>query len=432
MKKVVVLGGGESGTGAALLASKLGYNVLVSDYGTIAESYKQELRNNKILFEERGHRFENLEIEFVIKSPGVPDAAPIVEQLRSQSVPIISEIEFGSRHYSGKVLAVTGSNGKTTTSGLLCHFLKTAQFDVALGGNYGTSFARILTERTPEYMVLEVSSFQLDDVDSFRPDIAILLNISPDHLDRYDYDVRKYARAKLAIAKYQEKSDVFIYNADDPLIMEIMAEYDMQQELIPVSQASYINGITSTEDSSVFEMTLKGKHNLFNAYCAVTAARLIGLTEEQLATGLKTFVNDPHRMERVAVIDGVEYINDSKATNVDAVYYALDAMQKPIIWIAGGTDKGNDYNMLLDLTREKVKGLICLGIDNEKLKQSFKDVVDDITETQDINQAVSIAREWATTGDVVLLSPACASFDLFKNYKDRGDQFKKAVLQIRN
>lgn len=428
MEKVVIIGAAESGIGAALLAKKKNYEVFVSDCGKIADRYKTELEDNNIPFEEEGHTIERLiDAGFVIKSPGVPDTALILRSLNKEGLRGVSEIEFGYSSYSGQLIAITGSNGKTTTSGLVYHILSTAGLDVEIGGNYGVSFARILAERTPDYMVLELSSFQLDNIDKFRPDIAVLLNITADHLDRYDYDIKKYARAKMRIIENQTSEDHYIFNADDDLINEMNSELAGIPQGHPVSRAEYIHGISSKEGADNFDISIKGKHNLFNAKCAVEVARLLGISESDIAKGLATFVNEPHRLEVVAVIDGVTFINDSKATNVDAVTYALDAVDGDIIWIAGGTDKGNDYSPIYDLARDRVKALICLGVDNKKLVQSFATLIPVIIESTKVSNVVDAAIDLAKAGDTVILSPACASFDLFKNYMDRGDQFRSAV-----
>ena len=431
MKSVVVIGAGESGVGAALLAKKHGLDVFVSDFGNIAEHYKKELTDCNIPFEEGGHDFEKVLVtEVVIKSPGVPEHAPVLRMLKDKGRKVISEIEFGHLFYSGLTIAVTGSNGKTTTSGLLYHILKTAGKNVALGGNYGKSYARILAEDTPDVMVLEISSFQLDDIDTFRPHIAVLLNITPDHLDRYEYKMANYVNSKFRIAMNQTSSDYFIYNGDDPEVMAKMAHFQGLQHQVSITHDKYIDGISSKDGDQKFEINIKGKHNLFNANCAVEACRIVGLGDEAIANGLKTFVNLPHRLESCGMINGVEFINDSKATNVDSVYYALDAMTKPIIWVAGGTDKGNDYTVLFPLIKNRVKALICLGVENEKLKSIFDPIIPTIFETTKVSEAVEKGLKLAKIGDVVLLSPACASFDLFKNYMDRGDQFKKEVASL--
>jgi len=435
MKSVTIIGAGESGVGAALLAKKMGLDVFVSDFGFIAEHYKKELTDRNVLFEEGGHDFEKVLVtDVVVKSPGVPDHAPVLRMLKEKGRKVISEIEFGHSFFSGLTIAVTGSNGKTTTSGLLYHVLKTAGLNVALGGNYGRSFARIIAEDAPEVMVLEISSFQLDDIETFKPHIAILLNITPDHLDRYEYKMANYVNAKFRVAMNQTSADYFIINGDDPEITNKMQEFAGEQKVIRITEDAYLQGIVSKDASKIFELSIKGRHNLFNAACVVEACRMLNLPEHAIATGLKSFVNLPHRLESCGEINGIEFINDSKATNVDSVYYALDAMTKSVIWIAGGTDKGNDYSVLFPLIKDRVKALICLGMDNEKLKSSFKSHIPIIYETTKVSEAVETGLKLGESGDVVLLSPACASFDLFKNYMDRGDQFKACVegLKISN
>lgn len=435
MKSVTIIGAGESGVGAALLAKKMGMDVFVSDFGSIAEHYKKELTDSNVPFEEGGHDFEKVLVtEVVVKSPGVPEHAPVLRMLKEKGRKVISEIEFGHSFFSGLTIAVTGSNGKTTTSGLLYHVLKTAGLNVALGGNYGRSFARIIAEDAPEVMVLEISSFQLDDIETFKPHIAILLNITPDHLDRYEYKMANYVNAKFRVAMNQTSADYFIINGDDPEITNKMQEFAGEQKVIRITEDAYLQGIVSKDASKVFELSIKGRHNLFNAACVVEACRILNIEERGIAAGLKSFVNLPHRLESCGEINGIEFINDSKATNVDSVYYALDAMTKPVIWIAGGTDKGNDYSVLFPLVKNRVKALICLGMDNEKLKSSFKSHIPIIYETTKVSEAVETGLKLGESGDVVLLSPACASFDLFKNYMDRGDQFKACVegLKISN
>lgn len=435
MKSVTIIGAGESGVGAALLAKKMGMDVFVSDFGSIAEHYKKELTDSNVPFEEGGHDFEKVLVtEVVVKSPGVPEHAPVLRMLKEKGRKVISEIEFGHSFFSGLTIAVTGSNGKTTTSGLLYHVLKTAGLNVALGGNYGRSFARIIAEDAPEVMVLEISSFQLDDIETFKPHIAILLNITPDHLDRYEYKMANYVNAKFRVAMNQTSADYFIINGDDPEITNKMQEFAGEQKVVRITEDAYLQGIVSKDASKVFELSIKGRHNLFNAACVVEACRILNIEERGIAAGLKSFVNLPHRLESCGEINGIEFINDSKATNVDSVYYALDAMTKPVIWIAGGTDKGNDYSVLFPLVKNRVKALICLGMDNEKLKSSFKSHIPIIYETTKVSEAVETGLKLGESGDVVLLSPACASFDLFKNYMDRGDQFKACVegLKISN
>jgi len=428
MRHIGIIGGGESGIGAALLAKKLGMQVFVSDAGQIAPHFKQELTEHTIPFEESGHDIEKLLVtELVIKSPGVPDTAPVILALKQNNHRIVSEIEFGFLHYSGLTIAITGSNGKTTTSGLLYHLLKTAGLNVALGGNYGRSFARILAEDNPDIMVLEISSFQLDDVASFRPHIAILLNITPDHLDRYAYSMDLYAGAKFRIAMNQQAGDYLIYNAEDPEILSRIPNLGGNAQKRAIAASHIESGIPQKDAKGTFQLSLQGRHNLFNAACCVETCRILGISEAHIAEGLRTFVNLPHRLESCGTIDGIEFINDSKATNVDSVYYALEAMKRPVVWIAGGTDKGNDYGPLIHLAESKVKALICLGLDNDKLKHSFSSHIPVIVETTKVSEAVEYGLKLGAPGDVVLLSPACASFDLFKNYVDRGDQFRSAV-----
>lgn len=428
MKKVVIIGAGESGVGAALLAKKQGLEVFVSDFGLIDEKYKKELTDFNIPFEEGGHDFDKVLVtEVVIKSPGVPEHAPVLRMLKQHGRKVISEIEFGHLFFSGLTIAITGSNGKTTASGLLYHILKTGGLNVALGGNYGKSYARILAEDNPEIMVLEISSFQLDDIDTFSPYISILLNITPDHLDRYEYKLENYVNSKFRITMNQTESDYFVYNGDDAETNKKMSEYTGKAKKICITSDKYRNGVPSKDGTGNFEISIKGNHNLFNAACTVEAARIMGLSESKIAEGLRTFKNLPHRLESCGVINGVEFINDSKATNVDSVYYALDAMTKPVIWIAGGTDKGNDYGVLYPLIKNRVKALICLGLDSEKLKNAFRPHIHSIFETTKVSEVVELGLKLGAPGDVVLLSPACASFDLFKNYMDRGDQFKEQV-----
>lgn len=431
----VILGAGESGVGAALLAKKLGYTVFVSDKGKISDNYKAELEQNAIPNEEGEHTLKRiLEADQVIKSPGIPDHIALIKEIKASGIPVISEIEFASRHTDAKIIGITGSNGKTTTTKLLYHLLKTAGLNVEVGGNIGHSFARLVLETKPDLFVLELSSFQLDGVVDFRPDIAILLNITPDHLDRYEYKMDLYAEAKFKIVRSQRPEDLFIYNGQDEYSLRLLPIRAQQPQKIAITAAMMTeNGIKVNGES--FDMStssLKGKHNQFNALCAVQAALGLGVEAQSIQEGLNSFVNAPHRLELVATVDSVEYINDSKATNVDAVYYALQAMQKPIVWIAGGTDKGNDYSSILPLVEQKVKALICMGIDNSKLQEAFSSVVKILEETASAAEAVERAKTYAEQGDVVLLSPACASFDLFKNYIDRGDQFKAAVLSMQH
>ena len=429
--RVAVIGGGESGIGAALLASSRGYEVYVSDSKEIKPALKEELIRHNIRFEEFGHKEEwLLNVHVAIKSPGVPDHAPPILLLREHGIPFLSEIEFGYLHYSGCLLAVTGSNGTTTTSGLLGHVIQTHITDTITCGNIGTSFCRILAEQNPACIVLEASSFQLDNVADFRPYIAILLNISADHLDRYDNQIELYAKAKLKITERQQVTDHFIYNESDDWTLRVLQDSSSKAACHPVIADEYWESLTNS-DGKPYNLRLQGRHNRFNAACVVKAAKLMGMTEAAINEALATYVNFPHRLEQVGNLHGVTYINDSKATNVDAVYYALEAMDKPVIWIAGGIDKGNDYKQIAAFVKTKVKALVALGLDNKKLVESYKHIkgVDEsiYTEADSMEKAIRLAMKLADAGDVVLLSPACASFDLFKNYEDRGNQFRSVV-----
>ncbi len=441
--KLAILGGGESGTAAALLAKHLGHEVFLSDGGSLKENYKAELLDKGIPYEEGKHTWTSIfEADEIIKSPGIPDDLPPLLDFRRQGKKVISEIEFAGRHTAATIIGITGSNGKTTTTRLTYHLLKTGGINAAIGGNVGLSFARNIIENKYDYYVLELSSFQLDGIVTFRPHIAILLNITPDHLDRYEYKMENYVRSKFRIAMNQRPEDLLITNADDkevqnylkfnelaPKMVEIPTHFDSTKKLVVANSSPFRGGW-----EGAFDMTgciLKGPHNFFNTSCAIHAAKAVGVSDEAIQAGLNTFVNDPHRLEFVAEIEGVEYINDSKATNVDSVFYALQAMEKPVVWIAGGTDKGNDYSPIEDLVRQKVKALICLGVDNEKLMGVFSPILKNIEEARSAKEAVERATIYAESGDVVLLSPACASFDLFKNYEDRGGQFKAAVRELK-
>lgn len=441
-KRIVILGSGESGTGAALLARHLGYDVFVSDKGTIKQAFKTELDNAGISWEENGHSTDKiLTAGEIIKSPGIPEKADVMKAVREKGIGVIGEIEFAFRH-AGKcsIVAITGSNGKTTTTELTWHLLKTAGLDVRKGGNVGNSFARmvlddILNKRTKtaeRIFVLEVSSFQLDDMQTFRPKIAILLNITPDHLDRYDYKLENYAHSKFSIMKNQKRGDKFIFNGHDPIIRQLMEAPASGLKSIAIGKGFYKNGHIRA-GSNLFDMTrshLRGLHNMFNAVCAVRAALLLGAAPEKIQEGLNTFTPPPHRLEKVAVINGVTWINDSKATNVDSVFYALQSMEAPTVWIVGGQDKGNDYTPLLPLVKKKVKAIVCLGVDNRKIRETFDSLGKPTRETGSAAAAIEASEKFARSGDTVLLSPACASFDLFKNYEDRGTQFREAVLEL--
>lgn len=445
MEKVVILGAGESGIGAALLALAKGYKVFVSDAGGISARRKQQLTAANIPFEEFGHTpGEIFDADKVIKSPGIPYSNPIVQTLADNGTPVIDELEFAYHYTRGHVIAITGTNGKTTTTLLTYHLLKTAGLDVGIGGNVGQSWAGQLATGDHEWWVLEVSSFQIEGFVEFKPEVAVLLNITPDHLDRYGYKFDAYAATKFKLTNNQKAQDHFIYFQEDATIQATLQHKSIPSIHYPVCQAANQDAalIVETDWISIkwkdldfriltAEMTLQGDHNKINALCAIQAALLAGASESAIKTGLATFQNASHRMEPVANIQGVQFVNDSKGTNIDATKYALSAYKQPIIWIAGGVDKGNDYEELLPLVKGHVKGLICLGKDNDKLRRAFKGEVPEITETQSIQAAVQTGLKWGVAGDLVLLSPACASFDLFKNYEDRGDQFKAAVHSLK-
>jgi UDP-N-acetylmuramoylalanine--D-glutamate ligase len=441
IERIVILGAGESGTGAALLAKQKGFDVFVSDQGTIKDKYKAELQQNGI----DGVHTESkiLNASLIIKSPGIPDKAEIIKKVKAANIPVIDEIEFAFRYIKGKVIAITGTNGKTTTTLLTYHLMKEAGLNVALGGNVGLSLARQVAQQKHDWYVLELSSFQLDGIKTFKPEIGILLNITPDHLDRYEYTMQKYVDSKFQLIKNMESDQYFIYYGDDKVIAEDIAKRMIAPLQVKVSLRDD-TGATAFYDGEEMQFglkesfsirqsatTLKGPHNLINTMAAVSAVSLAGVSIDSIFAALKTFKNAPHRLESVATIKGVEFVNDSKATNVDSVVYALGSYDKPLVWIAGGVDKGNDYNIIKEDVKKKARALICLGKDNDKLKKAFGDVVGTIRETQSVKELVHIALEEAKAGDVVLLSPACASFDLFKNYEDRGDQFRKAVLDLK-
>jgi UDP-N-acetylmuramoylalanine--D-glutamate ligase len=428
-QRVAILGAGESGTGAALLAKAKGFDVFVSDQGSIKDKYRDDLVRNKIEFEELKHTEEKiLNTDLVIKSPGIPEKAEIIKKLKTKGIEIIDEIEFGFRYINGKVIAITGTNGKTTTTLLTYHLMKSAGFSVALAGNVGESLARKVANGNADWYVLEVSSFQLDGTKTFKPEIGILLNITPDHLDRYEYKLQNYIDSKFQVIRKMDTTSKFIYYAEDEVIAKEIASKNTTASKIPVSLKNtkapvFYDGkamqFNLNEKFNVLQAdtTLKGPHNLINTMAAVSAVYFAGAKLEAIREGLKTFKNAPHRLEPVGTVNGVEFINDSKATNVDSVVYALGSYNQPLIWIAGGIDK--------------VKTLICLGTDNKKLKDFFGGIVPTILETQSVEELVQIALQEAQKGDVVLLSPACASFDLFKNYEDRGDQFRKAVGNLK-
>lgn len=443
MKRLVILGGGESGVGAALLGKAKGFEVLVSDKSVIKQKFKDVLLNNDIEWEEGKHTESAiLNADLVVKSPGIPDKVPLVVALNQKEIEVISEIEFAARYTNATIVAITGSNGKTTTASLTHHILKN-DLKVGLSGNIGISFARqVLEDDFPNY-VLEVSSFQLDGTVNFKPHIAVLTNITPDHLDRYEYQFEKYIASKFLIIKNQTAADYFIYDADDQVIEQHLKTIPIQSKLLPFSLTKVIengayynnNEIIITIDNNRIIMptnnlALEGKHNIKNAMAASTVAHLLKIRKQTIRESLENFQGVEHRLEHVLKINKVNYINDSKATNVNATYYALESMETPTVWIVGGEDKGNNYEELFPFVNEKVKAIICLGVDNEKLLQSFSSMVDIIVETQYMSEAVKIAYKIAQSGDSVLLSPACASFDLFENYEDRGRQFKDAVRKL--
>lgn len=443
-KFIVVLGAAESGVGAAILAKEKGFDVFVSDNGTIKEQYKSMLVENNIEFEESGHTEEKiLQASEVIKSPGIRSDAPLIVKLLSMQTPVISDLEFAARYTNAKLICITGSNGKTTTTLLTYHILKQAGLNVGLAGNIGKSFALQVAHEKFDYYVLEISNFQLDHMYDFRADIAILLNITPDHLDRYEYKFQNYINSKFRILQNMQSDDTFIYCSDDQVLIDEIGKRTVAPESWAFtvtddsSKQAYLKGgniFVNVRDGfniDVDTMQLQGKHNYGNSMAAMLAAKAVDIKNEKIRESLKSFKNVEHRLEKVPfLVKGVEFVNDSKATNVNSVWYALDSMTKKVIWIAGGTDKGNDYSELYKLAEEKVKALVCLGIDNEKLKKSFGDKIDVIVETRSMKEAVETSFKLASPGDVVLLSPACASFDLFKSYVDRGLQFKQEVRNL--
>lgn len=446
MKKVVVLGAGESGVGAALLAKSKNLEVFVSDFGQISEKYKNVLIANEIEFEEGKHtQTKILDADVCVKSPGIPEKVSIVQEIIKSNIAVISEIEFAYQYTNAKFIAITGSNGKTTTTLLTYHLLESAGLSVGLAGNIGDSLAKQVIEDQYDYYVLELSSFQLDNMYQFKADIAVLLNITPDHLDRYEYKFENYIASKYRILQNLSERDYFIYYLEDVTLSKTLLNESLTQvpSHLPVSlqqevsEGAYvkdehlnftINNQKYTLPLSVIQ--LKGVHNLINSLVAISTAITLDISIEKITEGLKTFVNAPHRLEKVTSIQEVIYVNDSKATNVDAVKYALDSFDEPIVWIAGGVDKGNDYTEIENLVKEKVKALVCLGTDNTALTSFFTGKIDQIVETNSMESAVNIATELAKKGDYVLLSPACASFDLFKSYIDRGDQFKEVVKSL--
>ena len=444
MTRLVILGGGESGVGTAILGLKKGYSVFVSDIGKIKKKYKDVLEHFGINWEEEKHSEEKImDANLVMKSPGIPDTAPLVIKLREKGIPVISEIEFVSKFTDAKIIGITGSNGKTTTTMLTYHILKQEGYNAGMAGNIGDSFAKMVAENDFDFYVLEISSFQLDGIVDFKPNIAIITNISPDHLDRYGYKFENYVASKFRIAMNQTEEDYLIYDADDKVIMEWLEKHPVKSKLMPFSINNQLNhGAFAKNDKIIIKinnetiemmtstLALEGKHNLKNTMAAATVAKLVGIRNNTIRESIANFQGVEHRLEKVLKIQHVQYINDSKATNVNATYYALDSMSTPTVWIVGGIDKGNDYKELMPLVREKVKAIICIGMDNSKIFDAFGNVVDLMVETFAMDEAVKVAYKIAERGDTVLLSPACSSFDLFKNYEDRGNQFKEAIKNL--
>ncbi|NCI48029.1 UDP-N-acetylmuramoyl-L-alanine--D-glutamate ligase [Sediminibacterium soli] len=443
--RLVILGSGESGVGAAILASKQGYEVFVSDAGMLKDNYRKELVDHGIAFEEGTHTIEKiLNADEVMKSPGIPEKNEMVKKIRAQNIPVISEIELAYRFKgNSRIVAITGSNGKSTTTALTYHICRTAGLDCAMVGNIGISFAKQVALDPKEVYVAEISSFQLDDIKTFRADIAVLLNITEDHLDRYDYRFENYIDSKFKVIQNQTAEDYFIYCEDDPVIMQKLALLTIHTNPLPfsmkheVKKGGYIKGdqmmLRIQEERvsmSIYDFALKGKHNNYNTMAAGIAATTLGIRKEKIREAVKDFHSLEHRMEFVAMVRGVEFINDSKATNVNSTWFALESMTKPTVLVLGGTDKGNDYSLIADLVKEKVKAVVCMGVDNKKIIAAFKDIVPTIVETDSAKKAVNASFKLSEKGDVVLLSPSCASFDLFKNYEDRGTQFKDAVKEL--
>ncbi len=444
-QNIVVLGAGESGLGAAVLARKMGREVFVSDLGQIAQVFKEQLDNSHFSYEEGGHNLDRILLaDLIIKSPGIPEQAPVVMAAREYNIPVISEIEYAACFTNAFLIGITGTNGKTTTTALIGHIIKQAGLDVCVAGNIGKSFAAALAETDHDYFVLELSSFQLDGLVDFHPNIAVLLNITPDHLDRYNNSFEAYAQSKWSITKNLVATDAFIYNVDDSLISkwldanEIAAKkYPFSLQTIEAEEGAFLENekIHITINKQKFHMTLEqlalqGKHNVYNSMAAGVATKLLDIRNESLKQSLSDFQNIAHRIEFVANVHGIAYYNDSKATSVNATWYALETFDRPVVWIAGGQDKGNDYSSLIPLVKQKVKALICMGADNSKLKQFFGELIEPIVEVSSAEEAVMVASMLASKGDVVLLSPACASFDRFKNYEERGDSFKSAVKAL--
>lgn len=443
-KKMVVLGAGESGKGSAILAHKKGYEVFVSDSGSISSEVKNILDQAAIEWEENQHSLDKiLQADVIMKSPGIPSTIPVIKEIISTGIPIFSEIEFASQYTSAKIIGITGSNGKTTTTLLVHHILKEAGLNVGLAGNIGKSFAQTVAEENHSIYVLEISSFQLDDIHTFAPAIGVITNVTPDHLDRYEDDFTKYIQAKLRITESQTKEQFLLFNSDDKALSKAIKSTSSQAMKIPFgfnekatpgvsisNNKIQIRNSNSTHMISTTQFPLQGRHNLLNAMAAASVANLLDVSKESIRESLLNFTTVPHRLEKILKIQHITYINDSKATNVNATYYALESMEGPTVWIVGGVDKGNDYSSLMSLVRKKVKAIICLGKNNEKLIEAFSPVVDLMVEVESMKNAVRMARDLASKKEYVLLSPACASFDLFQNYEDRGNQFKDAVRNL--
>jgi len=445
-KYIAILGAGESGVGAAILAKQQGYSVFVSDFGKIKEKYKTELEQEGIEWEEGKHSQERiLSAPEIIKSPGIPEKVQIVQSALEKGIPVISEIEFAGRYTKAKLIGITGSNGKTTTTLLTYHILKKAGLNVGIAGNVGDSFAKQVTTHDFEFYVLELSSFQLDGLLDFKVDVSVLLNITPDHLDRYEYKFENYVNSKFRITNNQTKEDFFIYCKDDEVIVKALNDKNIKAKQLPfsikeeVSEGAFLNkkeeivfnhiNQQQPQTMSIHDLALNGKHNIYNSMAAGIASKVLDLRKEIVRESLSDFQNVEHRLEHICYVNGIEFINDSKATNVNAVWYALESINKPIVWIAGGVDKGNDYEELIPLVKDKVKALVCLGVDNSRLVEAFGDVVD-VYETSSAKDAVKLSYKLGSKGDLVLLSPACASFDLFDNYEERGLEFRKAVREL--
>jgi UDP-N-acetylmuramoylalanine--D-glutamate ligase len=444
-KKLIILGAGESGIGAAILGRQQGYDVFVSDGGAIKDIYRQELAVNHIPFEEGHHSWDIiLGADEIVKSPGIPEKSELMKKVREKQVPVISEIELAYRFSKDKkIIAITGSNGKSTTTALTFHIFETAGLNVAMVGNIGLSYARQVATAPADYYVVEISSFQLDDIKEFKPNVAILLNITPDHLDRYEYKMENYVASKFRIAMNQGPEDYFVYCKDDPEIIKHLEKQTIYSTTIPftIMEPLKQGGFMANEQVniqvndepvivSMYDLALKGKHNLYNSMAAGIAGRTMDIRKEKIRESLTSFKSLEHRMEHVATVRGIDFINDSKATNVNSLWFALESMETPVVLIMGGVDKGNDYSAIRELVKEKVKAIVCLGVDNAPIREALSNDTPLMTDTRNMKDAVQAAFQHAAKGDVVLLSPACASFDLFKNYEDRGKQFKEAVREL--